>query len=100
MSQEIDYLAMAEFLKPRGYAIRDESLTFPGGLMCFCADTEEAYQMAFGHFLAGELGRKWKESWAQDKLGYFYEQVFSVSEFLAITDAIQYYEQLEGNKEK
>ena len=98
MSQEIDYLAMAEFLKPRGYIIAQRILTFPIGNKVICADTDEAYQMAFGHFLAQELGRKWKEAWAQDKLGYFYEQVFSVSEFLAITDAIQYYEQLEARQ--
>ena len=98
MSQEIDYLAMAEFLKPRGYRLAGTAIFYPDGRGVYCADIDDAYQMAFGHFLAQELGRKWKEAWAQDKLGYFYEQVFSVSEFLAITDAIQYYEQLEARQ--
>jgi len=92
--QSIDYLAMAQFLKPRGYSISETTATYPGGLMCFCADVEDAYQMALGHFLAGELGRKWKDTFqAVNECAW---QIFDKSEFLAIETAMQFYEILES----
>lgn len=90
-----DYLAMAKFLKPRGYSIIDNVVTFPGSLSAVCADMNDAYQMAFGHFLAGELGRKWGDMWYSDFQKDF---VFSPDELEAIETAIRHYESLEAQE--
>jgi hypothetical protein len=90
--QAIDYLAMAQFLKSRGYSISGETAYFPGGLSAVCLDEDDAYLMALGHFLAWNLGRKWKalyEMWWQ------VENAFSEEEGAAIFTAIHFYEALE-----
>lgn len=92
-TQAIDYLGMAQFLKPRGYSISENIACFPGGMSAICADDDDAYQMAFGHFLAGELGRKWALTWESiEQVG----RVFDKQEIEAIEQAIRFYEALEA----
>ena len=53
---------------------------------------KEALKRALGHFLVGELGRKWQQTWDYLEQGGGFDQ----QEIATIQTAIQFYEALEA----